>query len=182
MSNISRIPLMTAAAALLLVAAPAASFAQTSPTTPAQNSQTVSPQSATPTTTQPSAKPIEDLMAAAQQLRDATHNLVREPASPQRSQEIKQIDSTLRKVEDAIAALPPDLLLARANESESKKAAENLSRAADRLNDAVQALQKDAQAKKAHSLDDIRQALADIHRERLNVTMNQVGSNTGNQK
>lgn len=115
-------------------------------------------------------RPIEDLMKAAQGLRDATHDMVREQNSTKRNDSIRQVDKTLADVEDAMVTLPTSLLLAGTNGSEVKKSAENLQNAADRLNDAVKALNSDgASGRGANDVKKIKQALAQIHDERMNV-------------
>jgi len=109
-------------------------------------------------------------MKAAQQLRDATHNMVREQASAKRNDSIGQVDKTLAEVEDAMDRLPTRLLLAGTNESETKKSAENLANAAERLNDAVKALKADGESGSgAVDVKKIKQALARIHEEKINV-------------
>ena len=66
--------------------------------------------------------------------------------------------------------LPTSLLLAGTNESEAKKSSENLQNAADRLNDAVKALNSDgASGRGATDVKKIKQALTQIHDERMNV-------------
>ena len=109
-------------------------------------------------------------MKAAQRLRDATHDMVREQASTKRSDSIEQVDKTLNEVEDAMVRLPTSLLLAGTNESEAKKSAENLANAADRLNDAAKALHSDGQSGSgAVDVKKIKQALTQIHEEKMNV-------------
>jgi hypothetical protein len=115
-------------------------------------------------------RPIEDLMKAAQRLRDATHDMVREQNSTKRNDSITQVDKTLAEVEDAMVMLPTSLLLAGTNESDAKKSTENLQNAADRLNDAVKALNSDgASGRGANDVKKIKQALAQIHEEKMNV-------------
>src|SRR4051794_32256310 len=76
-----------------------------------------------------SLRPFTELTTAAQRLRDATHELVRERASPERNQAIQKIDRSLMEVQNAIVSLPSDLLLADANASPSEKATDDLARA-----------------------------------------------------
>jgi len=109
-------------------------------------------------------------MKAAQRLRDATHDMVREQATIKRGVSITQVDRTLTEVEDAMVDLPTGLLLADTKESEAKKSAENLEEAADRLNAAVKALSSDAASgRRGNAIEKIKQALAQIHKEKLNI-------------
>jgi 5'-deoxynucleotidase YfbR-like HD superfamily hydrolase len=115
-------------------------------------------------------RPIEDLIKAAQRLRDATHDMVREQAITKRNDSIGQVDKTLNEVEDAMIRLPTSLLLADTNESDAKKSTANLASAADRLNEAVKALKEDgASGSGAVDVKKIKQALAQIHEDRMNV-------------
>jgi hypothetical protein len=109
-------------------------------------------------------------MKAAQRLRDAAHDMVREQASTKRNDSITQVNKTLNEVEDAMVRLPTRLLLAGTNESEAKKSAMNLANAADRLNDGVKALNSNgASGSGAVDVKKIKQALTQIHEERMNV-------------
>ena len=94
-------------------------------------------------------RPVQELQQAAQRLRDATHNMVREGASPERNAAIRQIDKTLAEVEGAVTSLPTKLLLAGTKQNEAQKSADNLQRAADRLDRAAQALKSDLQTIRA---------------------------------
>jgi hypothetical protein len=127
-------------------------------------------------------RPIQDLMKAAQSLRDATHNMVREQASTKRGAAITQVDKTLAAVESAMDGLPTNLLLADSNQSEPQKSAENLQDAADKLNDAVTALNLDPGSdRRDEAIKTIKQALGQIHHERLNIS-GTVASTTGSAK
>ena len=124
-------------------------------------------------------RPIQDLTKAAQSLRDATHNMVREQASAKRGDAITQVDKTLAAVDTAMVGLPTNLLLADTNQTEPQKSAENLQNAADKLNDAVSALSSDAASGRRNGdIRTIKQALAQIHQERLNIP-GTVASTTG---
>jgi len=115
-------------------------------------------------------RPIKNLMIAAQRLRDATHDLVREPATAQRNEMIKKIDRTLIEVQDAMLTLPPELMLAAANESQSQKASDDLARAADHLNTAASSLRTDATPdRQREALTEIKNALSAVQRERMNI-------------
>ncbi len=117
------------------------------------------------------ARPVQDLQHAAQQLRDATHDLVREQASAKRNEIIQRIDKTLVDVQAAIVSLPPNLMLAGTNEAESKKASSTLANAADRLEQSAQALSTDTSPdKRSQTMQEIRHALAQIQTERLAVS------------
>ncbi len=112
---------------------------------------------------------VTNLMQAAQRLRDATHDLVREPDAQKRNQIISQIDKTLLEVQSAIVSLPSNLLLAGINESEPQKAANDMAKAADKLNTAAAALSNTNSAKASQAVQDIRKALAQIQQERLRI-------------
>jgi hypothetical protein len=162
---IKKLSLLSAAALLLLVTPSIHSYAQTaSPGSPMQAG------GAPASTTNNDPRPIEDLMKAAQRLRDATHDMVREQASTKHNDSIGQVDKTLMEVEDAMVRLPTSLLLAGTNESDTKKSAANLASAADRLNKAVKALKADGDSgSEAVDVKKIKQALAQIHEDRMNV-------------
>jgi hypothetical protein len=151
----------TAALAVVLMTASGPVLAQTSGAAPNANA-------ATQSSTDP--RPIQDLMKAAQQLRDATHDLVREQPSAQRNQIISKIDKTLRDVQAAMVNLPPDLMLAGVDEAQSKKASTDLANAADRLQQSSKALSADASPQqRGQAMNDIRQALAQIQQERMKI-------------
>jgi hypothetical protein len=165
MRAIGKVYLASAAAALLLINAPGLSFAETAHSTPHQTNGSAS--------TSPDTKPMQDLMQAAQRLRDATHDMVREQATVKRNDSIRSVDKTLNEVQDAMVSLPSDLMLANTNESESKKATENVARAADELNKAVTALNGDTKAgNRDQSIKAIKQALAQIQQERMKISAN----------
>ena len=112
---------------------------------------------------------VNNLLQAAQQLRDATHDLAREKDANNRAKEIRAIDQTLLQVQNAMDSLPSNLLLARPKESVSDKAARRMAKAADRLNKAANALQN-ANAKKTQaSLAKIQKALKRVREERTQI-------------
>ncbi len=96
-------------------------------------------------------------------------NQTREPDAQKRNQIIRHIDKTLLEVQSAIVSLPSTLLLAGVNESEPKKAAGEMARAADKLNTAAAALSNTNSGKASQSVRDIRKALAQIQQERLRI-------------
>lgn len=125
-------------------------------------------------------RPIQDLMKAAQQLRDATHDLVREQPSARRNAIISKIDKTLVDVQGAMVNLPPDLMQAGVNEAESKKASSNLATAADRLEQSSKALSADASPQqRSQAMNEIRQALAEVQQERLKISGGPTTSGSG---
>ena len=125
-------------------------------------------------------RPFNELNVAAQRLRDATHELVRERASAQRSEAIQKIDQTLAEVQSAILSLPENLLLANANASSSQKAADDLARAADRLHETVSSLNKDGNPdRNQQTISEIRKALASVQQERMNLQQNNRASDNG---
>jgi hypothetical protein len=138
---------------------------------PAAAQDASSPSAQAPQNTTRSSNPaaITNLMQAAQRLRDATHDLVREPDAQKRNAIISQIDKTLLEVRSAMVSLPTNLLLAGVKESESKKAANEMAKAADRLHTAAAALGKADSAKSGRSVQDIQKALAEIQQERMRI-------------
>jgi hypothetical protein len=123
-------------------------------------------------------RPFNELTVAAQRLRDATHQLVRERASAQRSEDIQKIDRTLAEVQSAMLSLPPNLLLANANASPSQKAADDLARAADRLHETVSSLSADGNPdRNQQTISEIRKALASVQQERMNLQQNNEAAN-----
>jgi len=111
------------------------------------------------------AKPIEDLRLAAQRLRDAVHQMAREPAGAKRAELIREADRTLTEVENAMVNLPPDLLTAQATESHYKAASDQLVKATENLHEAVQALAKDPNSKRRNeTMKKIDTALSETHR------------------
>jgi len=85
-------------------------------------------------------KAIQNLRAAAQDLRDSIHNLANMPAGEKRTVAMKEGNDALMKVQGAMAALPPSLLTANANENSYMKAIDKLKLASDRLYAAADAL------------------------------------------
>ena len=127
-------------------------------------------QSAAPSSTASSeAKPLEALMVAAQGLRDATHELVNQPASPARNATIQKIDRTLAEVQSAMVSLPSDVLRAEENATPSQKAADDLARAADQLQAATTSLNKASDSSAGIALADVRKALSSVQQERSNL-------------
>jgi hypothetical protein len=120
-------------------------------------------------------------MAAAQRLRDATHELVRQRASTERSQAIQKIDRTLAAVQGAMISLPDSLLLAEANATPSQKATDDLARAADRLNDAVAVLNKVDRSggDDQRAIAEINSAISSVQLERSRLQGTQNADNTG---
>lgn len=164
--------LSCAAVVIALIGLPAATLAQSaSPASPSSNPR--------------NAQPLNDLMAAAQRLRDATHDLVRERTSAERNHAIQKIDRTLAEVQNAIVSLPTNLLLA--DVTPSQKATDDLARAADRLHDAVASLNKTGNSGPSQdAISEIKKALASVHQERVNLqgkegTANNAGSQPAGQ-
>ncbi len=126
----------------------------------------------TATTGRVDAKPVEDLEAAAQRLRDAVHVMAQAPAGSQRNEAIKQANRTLLEVQNAIAALPPSVVMAAGNEGHYKQATDKLEMAAQRLRDAAHALAKEpVGAQRADAMRDINKALIDTQQVMLDVPM-----------
>jgi hypothetical protein len=158
---------MALAASLALLIAGAA----TGQNTPSEHQASSSSQgAATPAVT--------TLMQAAQRLRDATHDLVREPDAAKRNQIISQIDKTLLEVQSAIVSLPSNLLLAGARESQSKKAADEMAKAADKLNIAASKLNNISSGETHQSIQDIEKALSEIQQERTQIAASGAGPQT----
>jgi cob(I)alamin adenosyltransferase len=112
---------------------------------------------------------VTALMQAAQRLRDATHDLVQESDVQQRSQAISKIDKTLSEIQAAIVSLPSNVLLAGVREGDSKKAASEMARAADRLNAAAAKLGNSNSGNTRQSVEDIQKALAQVRQERTKI-------------
>ena len=118
------------------------------------------------------AKPVEDLEAAAQRLRDAVHEMAQAPAGPKRNEAIHQANRTLLEVQSAIAALPPATILAAGRESDYKKATDNLQMAAQRLRDTTHALARESlPEKRAAAIKDINKALIDTQQAMIDIPM-----------
>lgn len=151
---------VSAATLALMLSGPLA-VARTNSSNPAGQ---IEPSAATTASTRPDAKPIEDLLLAAQRLRDAVHDMVNEPAGPKRSEMIKGGDRALADVESAMANLPPDMLTAQATESTYKQSADQLRRATENLRQAAQALATDpTSTRRNEAIRKIRIALAETH-------------------
>ena len=106
------------------------------------------------------AKPIQNLEAAAQRLRDAIHALAKAPAGPQRNQAIHDGNRALMEVNEAMAGLPPEMLTAQASESSYQQAMNRLEQAAQRLRDATHALAADPNStRRDEAISDINRAL-----------------------
>lgn len=128
--------------------------------------------STTATSGRVDAKPVEDLEAAAQRLRDAVHSMAKAPAGAQRNEAIKQANRTLLEVQNAIAALPPEVITAAGSESNYKQAMDRLEMAAQRLRDAAHALAREpVGAKRANAMKDINKALIDTQQVMLEVPL-----------
>jgi hypothetical protein len=116
------------------------------------------------------AKPLEDLEAAAQRLRDAVHDLAQAPAGPQRNDAIHTANKTLIEVQSAMAELPPEVLALAGNESNDKAAMDRLEMAAQRLRDATHALAREPlAAERADSMKTINKALIDTQQVMLDL-------------
>lgn len=83
---------------------------------------------------------VQNLLAAAQSLRESIQRLAQTPPGERRTQAIREGNEALIKVQSAIVALPPELLLADANENDYKKALDKMKQASDRLHTAANAL------------------------------------------
>lgn len=115
--------------------------------------------------TRPDAKPIEDLLRAAQRMRDAIHGMLNEPAGAKRTEMIRAGDRALAEIEDAMVNLPPALLTAEASESSYKKTVERLQRTAGSLHAAAQALARDPNSKRRNqTIKKIKTAVEEAHR------------------
>jgi hypothetical protein len=83
---------------------------------------------------------VQNLLAAAQALRESIQRLARTEPGEKRTEAIREGNEALGKVQSAIVALPPELLLADANESDYKKSLDKMRQASDRLHAAAVAL------------------------------------------
>lgn len=121
---------------------------------------------------QADAKPIRELEAAAQRLRDAIHAMAQAPAGPKRTQAIKDANNALLRTHQAMASLPPELLTAGANEGDYKKAMDRLQVAAQDLRDAAHALAQDkASDRRNESMKRINKALLDTQQTMIDAYM-----------
>jgi len=127
-------------------------------------------------TARPDAKPIEDLQASTQRLRDAIHEMVNEPAGPKRNALIREGDRALAEVQSAMVNLPPQLLTAEATQTPYKDSGDELKRAAEDLHEAVQALAFDPDSKRRNeSITKIRTATLEIQRLMHNIPVGTPG-------
>lgn len=83
---------------------------------------------------------VQNLLAASQSLREAIQRLAQTPPGERRTEAIREGNEALIKVQSAIVALPPELLLANARESDYKKAMDKMRQASDRLHAAANVL------------------------------------------
>ena len=173
---------LIATSALALVTAAPLAFGQT---TSGPSRSATQPPAATGTTNSTSmrtsgridAKPVQDLEAAAQRLREAVHALAQTPAGPQRNEAIRQANRTLLEVQNAMAALPPEVLLGAGNEGNYKKAMDRLEAAAQRLRDASHALAREpVGAERAAAIRAINKALIDTQQVMLDVPITQTSA------
>jgi len=152
----SSVKMVAVVASLAALSMPAGAIAQN----PADSSRSQPQTTNSPTVT--------TLMQAAQRLRDATHDLVRESDAQRRNKIISKIDKTLSEVQAAIISLPSNLLLAGVREGDSKKAASEMARAADQLNAAAAKL-GNGSGKAKQSIEDIQKALTQVRQERAKI-------------
>jgi hypothetical protein len=146
---------------LALTSAPLA-MAQIKSANPADQK---APAAAPVASARPDAKPIEDLELAAQRLRDAVHTMLNEPVGAKRAAMINEGDRALSEVENAMANLPPNLLIAEATENTYKQSADQLQLATEDLHEATQALAKDPDsARRNETMKKIRVALKETQR------------------
>lgn len=117
-------------------------------------------------------KAIQNLLAAAQRLREAIQTMAQAPVGPQRTAAIQQGNEALMQVQSAMVTLPPDLLTANAKEGEYTKAADKLKQASDRLHGAVQALaQEPAGKRRNEAMKKVNQALMETNQTMINAQM-----------
>lgn len=85
-------------------------------------------------------KAIQNLLGAAQSLREAIQRMAQMPAGERRTEAIRESNEALMQVHTAMATLPSHLLLANAKEADYKKAMDKMRQASDRLYKATEAL------------------------------------------
>jgi cell fate (sporulation/competence/biofilm development) regulator YmcA (YheA/YmcA/DUF963 family) len=118
------------------------------------------------------AKPVHELEAAAQRLRDAVHELAQAPAGPKRNEAIRQANRTLLEVQNAIAALPPEIVVAAGKEGDYKQAMANLESAAQRLRDSAHTLAREPVGEeRATAIKDVNKALIDTQQAMIDIPM-----------
>ena len=141
--------------------APLALGQTTSANPPVQNAT----DAAATSSTDPDAKPVEDLLLATQRLRDAISDMLNEPAGPKRTELIRAGDRALAEAEDAMLSLPPELLLAEVNENSYKQSVDHLQKATQNLQEAAQALANNPNAKqRSETIKKIKTALQETQR------------------
>lgn len=148
---------------VLLVAqsvAPSA-MAQSNLTRPAEKQTVHATASANPNA---DATPVEKLERAAQELRDAIHEMLSARPDANRTAIIEAADKALAKVESAIANLPPDLLTAEADEIAYKRTMDHLQQANQSMNEAIMALRAHAKSiLRDESIKSIHSAISQTH-------------------
>jgi hypothetical protein len=170
---------LISASAVLLLTAPPLALAQSSTAgstraePPSASAASGTTMSKAPTNSgRVDAKPVQQLETAAQRLRDAVHELAQTPAGPKRNEAIRQANRTLLEVQNAIAALPPQVILAAGNESDYKQAMTNLEAAAQRLRDSAHTLAREPLGdKRAAAFKDINKALIDTQQAMIDIPM-----------
>jgi hypothetical protein len=174
-----KMKVLVAAQAVLLMTAGPLAFAQSSAASSTSKQPAASvPATGTTMSNSPvnaghvDAKPVHQLEAAAQRLRDATHEMAQAPAGPKRNEAIRQVNRTLLEVQNAIAALPPETIIAAGREGDYKLATDNLQAAAQRLRDSAHTLAREAVPdKRAAAIKDINKALIDTQQAMIDIPM-----------
>lgn len=115
-------------------------------------------------------KAIQNLLAAAQRVREATQAMAQAPAGEKRTQAIRQANDALLEIQRAMVTLPPDLLLANVDEGQYQKAAEKLTQATTRLHGAVQALAKEPPGeRRSAAIKQVNDALMETNQVMINA-------------
>ena len=116
------------------------------------------------------AKPIHELEAAAQRLRDAIHVMAQAAAGQKRTAAIRDANVALARTQAAMANLPPELLLAGGREGDYAHAMDRLEQAAQDLRDASHALATEPSSERRNAaMERIDKALLDTQQTMLDA-------------
>lgn len=113
-------------------------------------------------------KAVQNLLAAAQSLREAIQRMAQMPPGERRAEAIREGNEALIQVQTAIASLPSHLLVANAKEADYKKAMDKMKQASDRLYNAADALANQPAGKKTdNAIKQVNKALLETNEAML---------------
>ncbi|WP_334186352.1 hypothetical protein [Noviherbaspirillum sp.] len=159
---------------------PAEDRAKHSSTSGASGTQGAAGKSGASADTASDDKAIQDLLAAAQSLRESIQTMAQMPAGEKRTEAIREGNEALMQVQAAMASLPPYLLLANAKEADYKKAIDKMKQASDKLYSAADALANQPRGKQSSAaVRQVNKALLETNEAMLTgLQMSAAGSNT----